>query len=55
MNPENSPRKVKALQREGPKRGARELATSIGRARGPVNKGAVRKYPSLTVAKGTGE
>jgi hypothetical protein len=55
MNPENGPRKVKALQREGPKRGARELARIIGRARRPVNKGAIRKYPSLTVAKGTDE
>src|ERR1700737_687993 len=48
----DSPRKVKALRREGPKRGARELAKIIGKLWSHVNMGAIRKYPAVTVGKG---
>jgi hypothetical protein len=46
-----APGKVKALRREGPKRGARELPEIIGTPWSAVNKAAVRKYPALTVGK----
>jgi hypothetical protein len=49
-----APRKVKALRREGPKRGARELLEIIGRPCSLVNTDAVRKYPALTVGKTEG-
>src|SRR6266481_9872953 len=45
------PRKVKALRREGPKRGARELLQIIRRLWSHVNTDAIRKYPALTVGK----
>src|ERR1700694_3106977 len=44
-----APRKVKALRREGPKRGARELFRIIEMASCLVNTGPVRKYPVRTV------
>src|SRR5438128_616014 len=47
-----APIKVKALRKEGPKRGARELAEIIGRPCNLVNTDAVRKYPGVTVGKG---
>jgi hypothetical protein len=43
------PRKVKALRREGPKRGARELLRIIKTTRRLVNIATVRKYPVPTV------
>src|SRR5258708_23968498 len=51
---QTTPRKVKALRREGPKRGARELPEIIGRLCSLVNTDAVRKYPALTVGKAEG-
>jgi hypothetical protein len=39
---ENRPEKVKALQEEGPKRGAKELPVIIGKLVSLVNRGAVR-------------
>jgi hypothetical protein len=51
MNPSNrdAPEKGKALHREGPKRGARELAEIIGRLHNLVNRSTIRKYPAPTV------
>src|SRR5260370_41389884 len=45
------PGKVKALRREGPKRGAKELFRIIETADNLVNSETVRKYPGFTVDK----
>src|SRR5207253_8080871 len=45
------PRKVKALRREGPKRGARELMRIIGRPASLVNRSTVSNCPAPTVPK----
>src|SRR5712691_8540728 len=45
------PGKVKALRREGPKRGAKELFRIIETADNLVNTETVRKYPGLSVDK----
>src|SRR5258708_17898069 len=51
---QTTPRKVKALRREGPKRGARELPEIIGRLCSLLNTDAVRNYPAFTVGKADG-
>jgi gamma-glutamyltranspeptidase len=43
------PGKVKALRREGPKRGAKELSRIIETATSRVNTKTIRKYPAPTV------
>jgi hypothetical protein len=47
----SDPGKVKALRREGPKRGAKELLRIIERAGSLVNTETVRKSPALTIDK----
>jgi hypothetical protein len=48
---EENPGKVKALRREGPKRGAKELIRIIETPDSPVNTETVRKYPAATIDK----
>src|SRR5439155_18116074 len=47
----NPPEKFKALRREGPKRGARELMRIIGRPTSLVNRSTVSNCPAPTVGK----